>query len=348
MMFDLAGRKIGGPHPPFVIAEAGINHNGDVSRAIDMVAAAKAAGADAVKFQTFRAAELLLDREIAFSYRSEGRTVTEPALAMFERCELSDEEWKRVAAACTGEDIVFLSTPQNDRDLALLLSLGVPAIKIGSDDFVNLPLVRRFSAAGLPLLLSCGMSDFQEISATLEAAGALSKRPVVLMLCTSEYPTPAGDVHARKLTTLRDAFPTVVMGYSDHTVGTTACVLALALGARVFEKHFTLDHDLPGPDHWFSANPGELNQWVRAIREAWTMLGRSDVLPTEAELTIRAGARRFAAALREIEAGERLDETNVGALRVAQGHVPAAQIETLTGAIASRRYKAGEAIRAGG
>jgi sialic acid synthase SpsE len=340
----IGDRLVGDDHPPFIVAEVGLNHNGSIDRAIEMIHAAVAAGVDAVKFQTFRAAELVGGREQLFTYRSQGREVTEPMLDMFARHELPDDAWPRLRAECDGAGIRFLSTPQNVSDLEILLRVGVNAVKVGSDDFTNLPLLRRYAKTGLPLILSCGMSTLAEVYAALEAVGTFEGYPTVLLLCTSQYPTPPLDVNVRKLNTLRGAFPNLVVGFSDHTQGSLAATMALALGARVFEKHFTLDHNLPGPDHWFSETPETLRAWCAAIRTGYEMLGDAIVRPTAVERNQKRDFRRFLVAARAIVEGEPYREDNVLMRRHPDGRVPATQFDEILGRPAPRAYAPGEPI----
>jgi len=331
---------------PFIVAEAGINHNGEMKLAVDLIRAARAAGADAVKFQTFTAEEFVSDPGQTYTYQSQGKEVTESMLEMFRRCEFTSEEWRRIKEVCDAEGILFLSTPQNRSDLELLLMLGIPAVKVGSDDLTNLPLLKSYAQTGLPLILSCGMASLSEVHDALEAVGALDGYPTVLLLCTSQYPTPPVDVNLRRLDTIRQAFPSVVPGFSDHTQGWLAAGLALALGAMVFEKHFTLDHNLPGPDHWFSADPMELREWVRAIRTAETMMGIEEVRATAAEEEMKVLARRSLVILREVAAGERLTERNLGLKRPGHG-LPPAFIEQVYGTTARRALPKGHVLRIG-
>ncbi len=339
-------RPIGPGHPPFIIAEAGINHNGELEKALAMVAVAKAAGADAIKFQSFKAEEFVGDPEQTYTYRSQGQEVTESMLAMFQRCEFERSSWFAIKAECERQGITFLSTPQNRSDLDLLLEIGVGAVKVGSDDFTNLPLLRSYAATGLPLILSCGMADLGEVFRSLETVGALDGYPTVLLLCTSQYPTPPEDVNLRKLQTLQAAFPALTVGFSDHTQGPLASSLATALGASVFEKHFTLDHDLPGPDHWFSENPEELAAWVAAIRQSHRMLGSATVRPTAAEQSMRQIARRSVVALRDIAAGEVLTTANVALRRPGTG-LPPELFDAVLGKMATRPLARGEPLTLG-
>lgn len=341
----IGARRIGSDQPPFIIAEAGINHNGEPAKALEMVRIAKAAGADAVKFQTFKADEFVGDPSQTYSYRSQGREITEPMLAMFRRCELPRDAWPALKAEADRVGIVFLSTPQNRSDLDLLLAIGVEAVKVGSDDFTNLPLLQSYAKTGLPLILSCGMADFAEVRRSLAKVGTLDGYPTILLLCTSQYPTPPEDVNLRKLGTLQAAFPMVPIGFSDHTVGPLAASLASALGACVFEKHFTLDHDLPGPDHWFSETPDGLVEWAAAIRTAKAMLGSAVIQPTVAEREMRAVARRGVVALCAIAVGEPLTRVNIGIRRPGTG-LPPDQFDIVLGRAAARDIPAGKPVAA--
>lgn len=344
--FAIAGRRIGPNEPPYCIAEVGINHNGDLAIAKRMIEVAKEVGADAVKFQTFKAEEFCGDPDQTFTYQSQGKQVTESMLEMFRRYEFPPEIWREINAYCQTVGITFFSTPQNQSDLELLLEIGVPALKIGSDDFTNLPLIRTYTDSRLPLILSCGMSDLAEVHQALEAAAWFDGYPVALMLCTSEYPTPPKDVNITKLTTLQQAFPGLLVGFSDHTEGALAASLAVSRGARIFEKHFTMDKDLPGPDHWFSEDPTGLAEWIDGIRAADVILGSPYLRPTIAEQEMRLIARRSVVALQDIAAGERLDAKNTG-LRRPGGGLPPDMIRNVMGLSSTRDIKKGERLSLG-
>lgn len=315
----IGSKVIGEALSPFIIAEAGINHNGDINLAKKMILVAKKAGVDAVKFQIFRTEEFIQDKKEMYTYQSQGVQVTESQYEMFKRTEFSEEEWKELKSFCEEQNIVFLSTVSGIDGLELLLRIGVDAIKVGSDDFVNIPLLEKYEAYGLPMIVSCGMATEEEIVVTLRTLKVKEGHPVCLMLCTSEYPTPPEDVNAKKLLTISEKFPEVVPGLSDHTQGSTAAVLATAYGAKVYEKHFTLDHNLPGPDHWFSADPVELKEWADAIRRAHVMLGSSELMPTDAEVKQRIVMHRSITAVRDIKAGEMLTDDNITLLRPGNG-----------------------------
>jgi sialic acid synthase SpsE len=331
---------------PFIIAEAGINHNGDIKKAFKMIQLAKSVGVNAIKFQTFKADEFILDKNQKYSYTSQGKRITEPMLDLFKRCEFSENEWKKIKRKCDDEKILFLSTPQNETDLDLLLELKVPAIKVGSDDFTNIPLLKSYSTTKLPMIVSCGMSTMAEIFESLDTIGSLDGYPTILMFTTSQYPTPPKDVNILKLKTLANTFPMIPLGFSDHTQGTLASTLAIAFGACVFEKHFTLDHNLPGPDHWFSEDPQGLKLWVDSIRKAHIMLGDGILKPTISEKRMKKIARRSIVALQNIKQNELLTEKNLGLKRPGTG-LPPSYIYQIYGHKAAKNIKKGTLINFG-
>lgn len=346
MQIKLHNRVIEKGEPPFVIGEIGINHNGNVNNALKMIEIGKKAGLDAVKFQTFKADEMISNVDQKYTYRSQGREITESMLEMFKRYELSREDWKKIKKKCDDEKILFLSTPQNRTDLDLLLELGITAIKVGSDDFTNIPLIKNYATTGLPLLLSCGMANQDEIHQSLNAVGALDGYPTVLLLTTSQYPTPPEDANLLKLKTLEKMFFNIPLGFSDHTQGALASSLAVALGATVFEKHFTLDHNLPGPDHWFSENPLGLMEWCNSIKNAYKMMGSAVLRPTKIEEQNKNEFRRFIAAINNIQQGEVFTIQNIGMRRISQGNgLSPSLFDTILGKKSTKDYVKGDPIQ---
>ncbi len=317
--FKIGNKIIGKNCEPFIIAEAGINHNGDIGLAKKMVLCAKEAGADAVKFQTFETEEFIRDKSEMYTYQSQGKTITESQYNMFKRTEFSEKDWRKIKEFCDDNDIVFLSTPASEKGAEFLFSLGIDAIKISSDDFINIPLVRKYEAYKVPVIASCGMANEDEIRLVLNTLQLDNGHPVCLMLCTSEYPTPLSDVNVRKLVTMGEKFPKAVLGLSDHSQGNVSAIAAVALGARVFEKHFTLSHKLPGPDHWFSSELDELKEWIKGIRDAYVSLGNSKLVPTENEKIQRALMRRSITTACEIKKGNIFDDSNLVLLRPGTG-----------------------------
>ena len=341
----IGDRAVGGDNEPFVVAEVGINHNGELERALEMIHVAKFAGCDAVKFQTFRATEFVNDPSQMFTYRSQGNEVTESMLAMFQRYELPPQAWQVIKAECVKAGIIFFSTPQNHSDLNMLIKVGVPAVKVGSDDFTNLPLLKSYAQSGLPLVLSTGMSDLADAHQALDVVGGLDGYPVILLVCTSQYPTPPDDVNLKRITTLRSAFPVVPIGFSDHTRGALASEMAVALGAVFLEKHFTLDHNLPGPDHWFSEDPIGLTEWVNGIRMAYRMLGNPLVRPTPIERGNKREYQRRLVAACDLAPGEVMTAQSINLRRVAGGKgLPPGFLDYLVGRPAPRAYRAGDPI----
>jgi len=342
---NIGASIVGSGYEPFVVAEAGINHNGDLGRAIEMIHVAKAAGCDAVKFQTFKAHEFVNDPSQMFTYQSQGRQVTESMLEMFRRYELPERAWSEIKNECDKVGIIFFSTPQNQSDLDLLLKIGVPAIKVGSDDFTNLPLLKTYARSQLPLILSTGMSDLSEAYQAMDAVGALDGYPVILLVCTSQYPTPPVDANLLRIRTLQKSFPMIPIGFSDHTIGPLASALAVSLGAVFLEKHFTLSRDLPGPDHWFSEDPVGLTEWVSGIRTANMMLGDPLVRPSSIERRNKNDWQRRLVAASDISAGSKFTDTNIVMRRVEGGKgLPPSFFEHLIGSTAFRSYRAGDPI----
>ena len=334
---------IGRGYSPFIIAEAGLNHNGEIEKAFEMIKVAKESGADAIKFQTFKASEFIQDTSLIHVYFSQGKKVTEPQFKLFERCEFTREEWFKIKEKCDKEKIMFLSTPENRTDLDLLLEIGISAIKVGSDELVNLPILKDYASTGLPIILSSGMANLSEVHDALKTVGALDGYPTILLVTTSQYPTPIEDVNLRKFETLSKTFPNIPLGFSDHTQGFLASSLACVVGAVCFEKHFTLSHNLPGPDHWFSADPNELIQWIKSIRTSHIMMGSEEIKPTKSEEMLKLTARRSIFAISDIREGDEFSMKNIGLRRPGNG-LPPEYFETVLGKKSTKYFKKGEPI----
>ena len=301
---------------PFIAAEVGINHNGNIKNAIKMIDVAKKSGCDAIKFQTFKAKELVSDKSINFSYFSKGKKVTESMYKMFKRYEIQDRFWKKIKNYCKKKKIIFFSTPQNLSDLKKLIELKVPAIKIGSDDFTNIPLIENYLNFKIPVILSTGMSNINYFKKVLKIKN-FSNKKVIFLLCTSEYPTKHKFVNINKLHSIKKIIKKNLVGFSDHTVDNTASIMAVANGCCFFEKHFTLNHNLSGPDHWFSLNPKQLKDWVKSIRNAYECMGSKDIKPTQAEKKNKLSFQRKIVASRNITKGEIIKLSDVQMLRVS-------------------------------
>lgn len=317
-VIDIAGRLVGDGQPAFIIAEAGANHNGDLSIAKDLVRAAREIGCDSIKFQTFSAEEFCADKSKTFTYRSQGKEVTESEYEMFKRFEFSREEWAELMRFCEEEGILFFTTVQDPVNLEMMLELGLKCIKVGSDDFDHLVNLKRYAATGLPLIISKGMADLGEVDRVIRALRPLTEKLAVLH-CVSLYPTDPARLNIRQVPVLASLYPDVVWGFSDHSQGPLASTLAVALGARIIEKHFTLDHGMAGPDHWFSMDVDEMARMVRDIRFAEQALGSGEIAPSLGEEESRKIMRRRLVAKADLVAGARLDEETVAFKRADSG-----------------------------
>lgn len=297
-------RYIGHGEPCFIIAEMGINHNGEINLAKEMVNAAKECGVDAVKFQKFKAEEFVSDPKQTYTYQSQGKDITEPMLEMFKRYEFPEENWIEIFSYCKSNDIICFATAQNPSDLDFLLKItDMPVIKVGSDDLTNLELLEYYASKKKPMIISAGMAFLSEIEDAVNAIWENGNNDLVVLHCVSSYPTEAEEVNLRKMLTIKQTFD-VIVGFSDHTVGTTTATAAVAMGASIIEKHFTLDRNFPGPDHWFSADIQTLKELVDAVRCAEKSLGSDVIVPTEKEMEMRKIARRSIVAAREIKKDE--------------------------------------------
>lgn len=269
---------MGDGHPPFIVAEVGVNHNGSVDTALSMIDIAADCGVDAVKFGVFKADEFCRKND--------------PLYETFKRCELPDESWAALKTRCEKRDVIFFATPQNEGDFDVLRRVGVPCVKVGSDDLANTRLITSYAKHGLPMILSSGMADWRDIWKARTTAMKAGCRDIAVLVCTSEYPCPPGHANIARVTTLRWKLPTCPIGFSDHTEGSQAAVVAASLGACYFEKHFTLHHAMIGPDHAFSAEPDELREWVQSIKRTAVLMGSGRVEPSQDELKNRVMWRR--------------------------------------------------------
>lgn len=315
------GFDVGPGRPCFIIAEAGVNHNGELSRAKQLVDVALAAGADAVKFQTFKAERLATASAPKAAYQLHTTNRDESQREMLCRLELSEDAHKALWVYCQQVGIGFLSTPFDEDSADMLAQLGVPAFKISSGDLTNTPLLLHVARKGKPVILSTGMATLAEVEAAARAIRAVNHAGLILLQCVSNYPADPADANLRAMHTMAQAFQ-VPVGYSDHTPGLTVSLAAVALGACVIEKHFTLDRTLPGPDHQTSLEPGELRALVREIRTVEASLGhgRKEPVPSEAETA--SVARKSLVAAQDIPAGRRLTETLIAVRRPGTGLLP--------------------------
>lgn len=334
----------------FIIAEAGVNHNGDPILARELVVAAAKAGADAVKFQTFKAEKLVAPGTPKAAYQ-EKNTGGGDQLDMLRSLELSDEITRELFNLCDDCGIEFMSTPFDEDSADFLVSMGMRRIKVPSGELTNHPFLRFLAARKLPLILSTGMADLNEIVESVEVirsawAKAGEERPIENLLtilhCTSDYPARLEDVNLRAMQTIAKQ-TSIPIGYSDHTQGILVSQGAVALGARVIEKHFTLDKDLPGPDHKASLSPEELLEMVLSIRSMEVALGSWEKAATASEHPVRALVRRSAVAITAIAAGDIFSRENIALLRPGTG-IPPSDFEGILGKRATRSVSSGQVL----
>ncbi len=323
---EIVSRRIGPGQPCFIIAEAGVNHNGDLGLAKRLVDAAVEARADAVKFQTFRAQGVISRSAPKAAYQRETTDAAESQLDMARRLQLAPEAFRELAAHCQRRGILFLSTPFDEESAALLAELGVPAFKIASGEVTNLPLVEHIARKGKPVLLSTGMSTLDEVAEAVEAIRRAGNDRLALLHCVSNYPADPPDANLRAMRTLADAFG-VPVGYSDHTLGIEVALAAVALGACVLEKHLTLDTALPGPDHRASLAPEQFAALVGGVRVIESAFGSGRKEPAPSERAVAAVARRSLVAARDIEAGITVTEELIVAKRPGTGLAPSLRSE---------------------
>ena len=318
----IGDRTIGNHHPAYVIAEIGLNHNGDLDLAERTIVAASQAGADAVKFQNYRTEDFVSDHTLTHTYCSQGKLVEEAQFDLFKRCELKPDNLARLNAVCRHNDIDFISTPTSHRGVAELVEIGVAAIKNGSDYLGHLPIIDAMARSGLPVSLSTGMADAQDIAEAVAAFDDAGGRELGILHCVSLYPTPAAELNLHRMATLRAAFGRPV-GLSDHSEGVVSAAVAVSLGASIVEKHFTLDRSLPGPDHEMSSDPAELDALVKAIRYAETALGAGELVPAAGENAARRMHRLSCVAAHPLAAGHTLSAADIAFRRPGTGLRPA-------------------------
>jgi N-acetylneuraminate synthase len=321
--FSINGRLVGDGAPCYIIAEAGVNHNGDLGLARRLIDAAHGAGADAVKFQTFKAERLVTASAPKAEYQREHTARDESQLDMLRKLELSEPAHRELLAYSSARGIQFLSTPFEETSADFLQALGVPAFKLPSGELTNLPLLGHVARMGRPMLVSTGMADLHEVEAAVACIRQHGNPPLILLHCVSNYPASASDANLRAMATMAAACG-VPVGYSDHTEGNEVALAAVALGACVIEKHLTLDRTLPGPDHQASLEPAEFAAAVRAIRRVEGALGHGRKEPAPSEAGIAAVARKSIVTTRALPAGTRLTAADVALRRPGTGLPPAA------------------------
>jgi len=335
-------RFIGDREPCFIIAEAGVNHNGDVRLAKKLIDAAQKAGADAVKFQTFKAETVVSATAEKAGYQKETTGADESQLDMLKRLELTESQFTELARYARQKGIMFLSTGSDPGSVDFLDELNMPAFKVASGEITNLPLLTHIARKRKPVILGTGMSTLEEIECALQAMRKEGAKDIILLHCVSAYPAKIEDTNLRAMETLRKAFH-VPVGLSDHTTGITVPIAAAALGACVIEKHFTLDKTLPGPDHRASLDPGELAEMVRSIRLVEKALGNGVKKPTPTEEENKKVMRRSLTARVAIPRGTVITADMIDIKRPGTGISPA-ELEKVIGRKASKSISQEEVL----
>lgn len=328
----------------FIIAEAGVNHNGSLELAKRLVDVAADSGADAVKFQTFKADKLVSKAAQKAGYQKQTTSAAESQYDMIKRLELDENAHREIISYCDDKKIMFLSTPFDHDSIDMLNDFGMPIFKIPSGEITNLPYLRHIGGLGKEVILSTGMADLGEIEDALGVLvqAGLTKERITVLHATTEYPCPVDEVNLLAMQTIRAAFG-VKVGYSDHTQGIDVPIAAVAMGACVIEKHFTLDRTMEGPDHKASLEPQELKALVQSIRRISQALGDGIKRPSKSEVNNIAVARKSIVASRQIKIGETFNERNITIKRPGDGINPMRWDEVM-GQVAQRSYEVDDLI----
>jgi N-acetylneuraminate synthase len=335
---EIAGRKIGPDHPPYVMAEVGINHEGEVEKAIQLVDAAIAAGAEVVKFQCH-----ITEKEMVPTDMTPGKISSEKLWDIIKRCELTEQEERRVQEYCAKKNILYLSTPFSREAADRLDDMGVPAFKIGSGECNNIPLLDHIAGLGKPMILSTGMNDLISIK---RSVNAIRKHgvPLALMHCTSMYPTPYASVRLGAVTQLIKTFPDIPIGLSDHSMNIWTCLGAVSLGASILEKHFTISRDWAGPDTGISIEPDELNDLIDGSQAIWEARGGSKTI-LQNEQPVIDFAYATVVTIAPVKVGDIFTKENVWVKRPGTGPILATQLDQVIGKVAVRSINAEQHIQ---
>ncbi|MCA9062946.1 MAG: N-acetylneuraminate synthase [Planctomycetaceae bacterium] len=319
---SISDRLVGDGQPCFVIAEAGVNHNGRLDLALRSIDAAAEAGADAVKFQTFRADRIVTRSAPQARYQQQNMGTEQSQYDMLKALELTDDNHHAIVQHCRDRGVLFMSTPFDEQSASFLQSLDMQVFKMPSGEITNLPFLRHVARFGRPMIISTGMSTLGEVEAAVNAVEEAGNSQIILLHCVSNYPAPPHEVNLRAMLTMKAAFG-YLTGYSDHTLGTEVGIASAALGACVLEKHYTLDRSLPGPDHAASAEPAELQQLIRGIRNVESALGNGQKRPSASEMDTAKVARKSLVAAIDIAEGTQLTDDMIAVRRPGTGLPPA-------------------------
>ncbi len=338
----IGDRIVGQGQPCFIIAEAGVNHNGVFEKAKKLVDAAVLAGADAVKFQTFNANEIVSSAAQKANYQLETTSESESQLEMLQRLQLSEKDHISLQDYCKDKNILFLSTPFDLKSANFLETLEIPAYKIGSSEITNLPLLEHVARKGKPIILSTGMSYLSEVDEAIRLIRNSGNEQIILLHCVSNYPADPSDINLNAISTMVHAFG-VPVGYSDHALGIEISLAARAIGACVVEKHLTLDRNSPGPDHLSSLEPDEFGAMVKSVRNIEAALGHGRKIPAESEANTSLVARKSLVAESDISMGTKLTPELIRIKRPGHG-IPPALLPYVLGRTLRKNVAAGTVI----
>lgn len=334
--------NIGGRSPCFIIAEAGVNHNGRLDMALKLVDVAKFAGADAVKFQTFKAERLVSPKAQMADYQKKNTGKNESQFDMLKRLELSEENHREVFKYCQKKKIMFISSPFDEESADFLDELGVKMFKVGSGELTNIPLLQHIARKKKPMIISTGMANLDEIRTAVDAIRKINPY-IVILHCTTSYPAKFADLNLNAIKTLTKTFR-IPVGYSDHSEGIESSIAAIALGASVIEKHFTLDRNLPGPDHKASLEPAELKKMISSIKNIEKALGNGVKKPSSSEKTIMKCARKSIFAKINIAKGTVITEKMLECKRPGTG-IPPSDLGKIIGKKLRKSIGSGEMFK---
>lgn len=340
---QIGNKTISEQDKTFIIAEAGVNHNGDMKLAKEMIDAAADTGVDAVKFQTFKADKLILKDIEKAPYQKVTTDSGETQFDMLKRLEVTKEQTRELKDYCQKKNIIFLSTPFEKTSLDELDELGVSAFKIAATDLTNIQFLRQAAEKGKPIILSAGMCYLEEVQRALEALYPINK-DIVLLQCTANYPIQDTEANINVIRTFKESFD-ILVGYSDHSQGVGASPYAVAVGAKVIEKHFTLDKSMEGPDHKASVTPEELKQLVLDIRRVERYLGDGIKMPSCSEQMTRKSLQKCLIANKDIKEGEKFSSENIVAKRTNGEGISALYYDSIIGKAANRNYDSNEIIQ---
>jgi len=325
-----------------IIAEAGVNHNGRLDLALELCKTAKEVGADVVKFQTWKTEKIITRTVAQAEYQAENTGKKESQFDMLKKLELSYDDFTKIKEYCDKIGIQFASTADEEESFDFLVKLGIPFVKISSGEVTNIPFLRKMGASKLPIIISSGMSNISDIDIALRTLKESGATDITLLHCTTNYPCPMEEVNLKAMLTLSNAFK-IPIGYSDHTKGIEVPIAAVALGAKVIEKHFTLDKNMEGPDHLASTEPDEFKNMVEAIRNIEVALGTGEKTPQKSEIEISKVVTKRCIASKSINVGDVFSSDNVCVKRNDVGF-PAKYWDLLIGKNAQKAYEINEAI----